>query len=95
MVGCPPGLSGAARRGLVLQLFINYKLKSVAYLPWRKFVYRALNTFIDDLFSFIVRMVRACDGPLPCPQRSSHVPPLCRCSLRCIESAASGTTLFS
>jgi hypothetical protein len=24
-------------------------------LPWRKFIYRALNTFIDDLFSFIVR----------------------------------------
>ena len=38
------------------QLFINYKLKSVAFLPWRKFIYRALNTFIDDLFSFIVRM---------------------------------------
>jgi len=38
------------------QVFINYKNKSVAYLPWRKFVYRALNTFIDDLFAFIVRM---------------------------------------
>merc|ERR1711933_426024 len=38
------------------QLFINYKLKSVAHLPWKRFVYRALNTFIDDLFSFIIRM---------------------------------------
>ena len=38
------------------QLFINYKLKSVAYLPWKRFCYRALNTFIDDLFSFIIRM---------------------------------------
>ena len=38
------------------QLFINYKRQSVAFLPWRKFIYRALNTFIDDLFSFIVRM---------------------------------------
>lgn len=38
------------------QLFINYKLKSVAHLPWRRFVYRAINTFIDDLFSFIIRM---------------------------------------
>ncbi|CAD7922798.1 unnamed protein product [Amoebophrya sp. A25] len=38
------------------QLFINYKLKSVAHLPWRRFVYRALNTFVDDLFSFIIRM---------------------------------------
>ena len=38
------------------QLFINYKMKSVAHLPWRRFIYRALNTFIDDLFSFIIRM---------------------------------------
>lgn len=38
------------------QLFINYRLKSVAHLPWRRFVYRAINTFIDDLFSFIIRM---------------------------------------
>lgn len=38
------------------QLFINYKLKSVAHLPWRTFTYKALNTFIDDLFAFIIRM---------------------------------------
>jgi len=38
------------------QVFINYKHKTVAYLPWRKFVYRAISTFIDDLFAFIVRM---------------------------------------
>lgn len=38
------------------QVFINYKNKSVAYLPWRKFVYRAITTFIDDLFAFIIRM---------------------------------------
>jgi hypothetical protein len=38
------------------QLFINYKLKSVAHLPWRFLVLRALNTFIDDLFAFIIRM---------------------------------------
>ena len=38
------------------QLFINYKLKSVAHLPLRVFVYRAINTFIDDLFAFIVPM---------------------------------------
>merc|ERR1719350_935192 len=38
------------------QVFINYKHKTVAYLPWRKFIYRALTTFIDDLFAFIVRM---------------------------------------
>jgi hypothetical protein len=38
------------------QLFINYKLRSVAHLPWRALVYRALNTFIDDLFAFIIKM---------------------------------------
>lgn len=38
------------------QLFINYRLKSVANLPWRRFIYRAINTFIDDLFSFIIKM---------------------------------------
>jgi len=32
------------------------QLKSVANLPWRVFVYRACNTFIDDLFAFIIRM---------------------------------------
>merc|ERR1712232_387105 len=38
------------------QLFLNYKLKSVAHLLWRVLVYKSLNTFIDDLFSFIIRM---------------------------------------
>jgi hypothetical protein len=38
------------------QLFLNYKLKSVAHLPWRVLIYRFLNTFIDDLFAFIIRM---------------------------------------
>jgi hypothetical protein len=38
------------------QLFLNYKLKSVAHLPWRVLAYKFLNTFIDDLFSFIIRM---------------------------------------
>eukprot|EP00752_Nemacystus_decipiens_P016247 g14527.t1 len=38
------------------QLFINYKLKSVAHLPWRFLCYRSLNTVIDDLFAFVVRM---------------------------------------
>lgn len=38
------------------QIFINYKHKSVAYLPWKKFIYRALTTFIDDLFAMIIRM---------------------------------------
>ncbi|KAG9402178.1 Cleft lip and palate associated transmembrane protein 1 [Aphanomyces cochlioides] len=38
------------------QLYLNYKLKSVAHLPWRFLIYRALNTFIDDLFAFIIQM---------------------------------------
>ena len=38
------------------QLFINYKKKSVAALPWRMLFYRTLNTFIDDLFAFVIKM---------------------------------------
>ena len=38
------------------QLFLNYKLKSVAHLPWKVLVYKFINTFIDDLFAFIIRM---------------------------------------
>eukprot|EP01134_Creolimax_fragrantissima_P004404 CFRG4404T1 len=38
------------------QLFINYKMKSVANMPWRMMTYKALNTFIDDLFAFIITM---------------------------------------
>jgi len=38
------------------QLFINYKLKSVAHLPWRMMTYKALNTFIDDIFAFVIKM---------------------------------------
>ena len=38
------------------QLFINHKLKSVSHLPWKFLVYRFLNTFIDDLFAFVIKM---------------------------------------
>ncbi|PVU85968.1 hypothetical protein BB560_006852 [Smittium megazygosporum] len=38
------------------QLYINYKLKSVAHMPWRTFIYKSLNTFIDDLFAFVMPM---------------------------------------
>ncbi|KAM7282151.1 hypothetical protein ISCGN_002301 [Ixodes scapularis] len=41
------------------QLFLNYRLKSVAHLPWRVFMYKAFNTFIDDLFAFIITMPTA------------------------------------
>jgi hypothetical protein len=38
------------------QLFINYKLKSVAHMPWRQMTYKFLNTFIDDIFAFVIKM---------------------------------------
>eukprot|EP00826_Nyctotherus_ovalis_P002067 TRINITY_DN10390_c0_g1_i2.p1 TRINITY_DN10390_c0_g1~~TRINITY_DN10390_c0_g1_i2.p1 ORF type:complete len:550 (-),score=127.33 TRINITY_DN10390_c0_g1_i2:48-1697(-) len=38
------------------QLYINYKLKSVEHLPWRTLFYRFINTIIDDLFSFVIKM---------------------------------------
>lgn len=41
---------------LLLQLYINYKLKSVAALPWRQMTFKFLNTIIDDLFAFVIKM---------------------------------------
>jgi len=41
------------------QLFINYQLKSVAHMPWKVLMYKAFNTFIDDVFSFVVAMPTA------------------------------------
>lgn len=39
------------------QIFINYKKKSVPRsMPWRVFAYKFLNTIIDDIFSFVVKM---------------------------------------
>ncbi|CAI7847175.1 unnamed protein product, partial [Closterium sp. NIES-53] len=38
------------------QLFINYKLKSVAHLPWRQMTYKFLHTIVDDLFAFVIKM---------------------------------------
>ena len=38
------------------QLYINYKLKSVAHLPVKAFMYKIFSTFIDDVFAFIVKM---------------------------------------
>ncbi len=31
----------------------------MAHLPWRAFMYKAFNTFIDDLFAFIITMPTA------------------------------------
>jgi len=38
------------------QLYINYKMKSVAHLPWRQMTYKFLNTIMDDLFAFVIKM---------------------------------------
>ena len=38
------------------QLYINYKLQSVAHLPVKSFAYKIFNTFIDDAFAFVVDM---------------------------------------
>ena len=36
------------------QIFVNYKMKSVAHMPWRVMVYKFFNTFIDDVFAFVI-----------------------------------------
>ncbi|KAK2197719.1 bifunctional Cleft lip and palate transmembrane 1/Cleft lip and palate transmembrane protein 1-like protein [Babesia duncani] len=38
------------------QVYINYKLKSVDHLPWRALFYKTLNTFVDDVASFLIEM---------------------------------------
>ncbi|XP_060725225.1 lipid scramblase CLPTM1L-like isoform X1 [Tachysurus vachellii] len=39
---------------MVPQLFVNYKMKSVAQLPMSVLLYKGLNTFISDIFSGIL-----------------------------------------
>jgi hypothetical protein len=41
---------------MVPSLYINYRLKSVAHMPARAMMYKFLNTFIDDLFAFTIKM---------------------------------------
>jgi hypothetical protein len=38
------------------QLFVNYKLKSVAHMNGRTLTYKFLTTIIDDLHSFVITM---------------------------------------
>jgi hypothetical protein len=38
------------------QLYVNYRLKSVAHLPWKVFIYKIFNTFVDDVFAFMIQM---------------------------------------
>lgn len=41
---------------MVPALYINYRLKSVAHMPGKTLMYKTLNTFIDDLFAFTIKM---------------------------------------
>jgi hypothetical protein len=36
------------------QIFINYKMKTVAYMPWRVLMYKFFRTFIDDVMAFFI-----------------------------------------
>ena len=38
------------------QLYINYRLKSVAHMPVKVFMYKLFNTFVDDVFAFLIEM---------------------------------------
>ncbi|CAJ1960989.1 unnamed protein product [Cylindrotheca closterium] len=38
------------------QLYVNYRLKSVAHLPWKVFMYKLFNTFVDDAFAWLIDM---------------------------------------
>ena len=38
------------------QIYINYRLKSTAHMPFKQLTYRFLTTIIDDLFAFVVKM---------------------------------------
>lgn len=41
---------------LVPSVYINYRLKSVAHVPKKAMAYKVVNTFIDDLFAFVIKM---------------------------------------
>lgn len=42
--------------GMIPQLYVNYKLKTVAGMSKTAFAYKFLNTFIDDLHTFVANM---------------------------------------
>ncbi|KAF3274554.1 hypothetical protein TWF970_007816 [Orbilia oligospora] len=41
---------------MVPSLYINYRLRSVAHMPRKTMMYKFLNTFVDDLFAFTIKM---------------------------------------
>ena len=38
------------------QVYINYKLQTVEFMPWKAMTYQFLNTIVDDIFAFAVKM---------------------------------------
>ncbi|EAX99485.1 cisplatin, putative [Trichomonas vaginalis G3] len=42
--------------GMIPQLYVNYKLKTVAGMSKAAFIYKSLNTFIDDIYTFVEKM---------------------------------------
>ena len=42
--------------GMLPQLFVNYKLKTVAGMSASALAYKFVNTFIDDLYTFVSKM---------------------------------------
>lgn len=53
---CVAAVYGAGFALMTPQLYMNYRLKSVAHLPWNVLGFRFFNTVIDDVFSVFVRM---------------------------------------
>ena len=43
---------------ILAPLYAILKIKNnfTAHLPWRMMTYKALNTFIDDIFAFVIKM---------------------------------------
>ncbi|KAI5481900.1 Cleft lip and palate associated transmembrane protein [Pseudohyphozyma bogoriensis] len=41
---------------LIPQLLINWKLKSVAHIPFKAMMFKFFATIVDDFFSFVIRM---------------------------------------
>ncbi|KAI0244452.1 hypothetical protein L0F63_002104, partial [Massospora cicadina] len=41
---------------MIPQVFINYRIKSVESIALGTFFFRAINTFVDDLFTFVIPM---------------------------------------
>ena len=41
---------------MIPQIYINYRLRSVAHLPQKAFMYKVFSTFIDDIWAFTMKM---------------------------------------